>query len=56
MKRTLFLITCMLVALIMSTQAGLAVGDVQKNSSLSETRGEGVDPMDSLYGEWLLMG
>ena len=56
MKRTLFLITCMLVALIMSTQEGLAVGDVQKNSSLSETRGEGVDPMDSLYGEWLLMG
>ena len=56
MKRTLLFITCMLVALTMSAQKGLAVGDVQKNSRLSETRGEEVNPMDSLYGEWLLMG
>ena len=56
MKRTLLFISCMLVALTMSAQEGLAVGDMQKNNSLSETRGEEADPIKSLYGEWWLVG
>jgi hypothetical protein len=56
MKRAVLFITCMLAALTMSAQERLAVGDVQKSSCLSETRGEEVEPMDFLYGEWLLMG
>ena len=56
MKRTLLFIMCALASLTMSAQDGLTVGDVQKSSCLSETRGEEANPVDSLYGEWWLVG
>ena len=37
-------------------EQGLTMSDVQKSSCLSETRGEEANPMDSLYGEWRLVG
>jgi hypothetical protein len=37
-------------------EQGLTMSDVQKSSCLSETRGEEANPMDSLYGEWWLVG
>ena len=56
MKHTLLFIAWVLASWTMSAQDGLAFGDVQKSSCLSETRGEEADPMKSLYGEWWLVG
>lgn len=53
MKKRLSLFILTLLPLLANAQT---VSDVQKSSCQSETRGEEVEPMESLYGEWLLMG
>lgn len=53
MKKRLSLFILILLPLLASAQTA---SDAQKSNSLSETRGEEVEPMESLYGEWWLMG
>ena len=48
MKRTLLLMACMLAALAMSAQEGLAVENIQNSGCLSQTRGEESEPIPTI--------
>jgi hypothetical protein len=58
MKNVFLLLAAWLLGLcaVDAHEQGLTKSDVQKSSYLSETRGEEANPMDSLYGEWWLVG
>ena len=58
MKNVFLLLAAWLLGLcaVDAHEQGLTKSDVQKSSYLSETRGEEANPVDSLYGEWWLVG